>query len=117
METQPYENNSYRDPKDNKFWKRVPIDITDEDYVYLKKIHNQYIKNEINIPKAKIAGIIVIVIGFILTLMVSSIPIIGIYIGLGIGISSILFGILYITLGNILLALNRIYDTIKKNGK
>jgi hypothetical protein len=115
VETKQYEINSYRDPKDNKLWKRVPIDISDEDFINLRDFHKTHLRDNIKQPAAKIIGQVIILLGIILAFFLSLIPIVGIYIGLITGLSSILFGILYITLGNILFSLNQIYDAVEKN--
>jgi hypothetical protein len=91
-----------------------PIDISDEQFNLLieadkpprKKIYN---KNN----SASIAGIVIIIIGILAAFSLSEIPLIGLTVAVGVAASSILFGILHISLGSIIAAINKLHDYLE----
>lgn len=117
VESKQGEANTYLDPKDGKYWKKVPIKVTNEEFLEIKTLSEKREGNaslEYSKPAAKTVGYAIIIVGFLLAIIISGIPFIGMIYAVMVGISSFLFGLLYITLGNTITSIDRVYDSVER---
>jgi hypothetical protein len=106
------------DPKDDKYWKRVPIEVSDDQFDLLLEADRSPKKTDFsrsNLPK--VIGVVIVFISIIGTLMLSAIASEQIFIALGIGFSAALYGVFFIVLGNMMDSINGIHEYLSDRFK
>ncbi|PKK99750.1 MAG: hypothetical protein CVV57_01480 [Tenericutes bacterium HGW-Tenericutes-2] len=118
VESNQNDKNAYLNPKDGKYWKKEHIKVSDEEFIRIKKFYDAYEENsksiESNQPAAKTVGSIIIILGILFAIIMSTVPYIGVTIGIVVGVFSFLFGLLYITLGNTISSIDKVYNSLEK---
>lgn len=113
VESNQEDKDSYIDDEDQKYWKKVPLDITHEEYMYIQKLHGEIKEHKTRASGIFILGLIIIAIGIGLGIEASTLSIIEKGTAQIIAVCTFLFGFLCIALGIITGEIKKIYDAIR----
>lgn len=113
IESTQEEKDSFLDEDDGKYWKKIPLDISHEEYMYIKKLHGEIKEHKTRGSGVSILGLVVILIGIIIAITISTVaPYQQETLKLA-AIITLLFGFLFIACGTLTEEIKRIYDAIR----
>lgn len=112
IESNEEDKDSILDEEDGKYWKKVPINISHDEYIYIKKLHGELTAHKTKVSGIFVLGLGIIFVGLMAAMVISTMPLIGTTIAVIFGVSSFLFGCLYLALGTIIEEIKIIYESI-----
>jgi len=113
IESNQEDKDSFLDEEDGKYWKKIPLVISHDEYMYMKKLHGEIKEHKTRASGIFILGFIIIAIGIGLGIEASTLSLIEKGTAQIIAVIIFLFGFLCIVLGAITGEIKRIYNAIR----
>jgi hypothetical protein len=122
VETDKSDPNAEYDSRDLKYWKKIPIEISDEQFQKLLSYDDGSTFSDKNIKvigssAATVLGVLIIIVGLLVGIYVFNIPVIGPVVSIPLIFDCVFTGIICITLGNINQSVKLIKEILKNKMK